>query len=334
MRKIAALFGFALLSGCGLPQSMLSPGGPASQSIAALGWFVFILFLVVTAIMWGLILWIGLRRRGSFEYHAPFDIDGGQRWIVIGGFIIPAIILAVVFIYGLSSMSAFPLHDHHGAMGPPDIRITGHQWWWQVEYVKGPVDRRVLTANEIHIPAGRPVDIDLASDDVIHSFWVPALHGKVDLIPGMTNRIRIQANPGSYRGQCAEYCGAQHGNMILLVVADAPDRFESWLNAQRQPAVEPVDGQQRRGQDLFMSRPCALCHTIRGTLAQARVGPDLTHIGSRRRIAANMLENNAANLAAWITHAQSLKPAVAMPNITQFTGEELRAVVAYLQSLK
>ena len=193
----------------------------------------------------------------------------------------------------------------------------------------------MTTANEIHIPVGRPVNIDLASSDVIHSFWVPALHGKVDLIPSMTNRIRIEADqPGVYRGRCAEYCGAEHAHMLLLVVADPPDRFERWLADQRKPGAEPQTDQQTEGQQLFLNGPCANCHTVAGTLAQGKVGPDLTHFGSRKALAANSFENNPANLEAWITHAQSLKPAAAMPDITEFNGHDLQAVTAYLRNLR
>jgi cytochrome c oxidase subunit 2 len=318
---------------------MVSPGGPASGNIAALGWFVFILFCVVAVIMWVLIAWISLRRRGSFDQHAPVDVGGGQSWILIGGFVIPFVILAAVFVVGLDSMTAFPLGGPHQGMAhttpPPDIRMTGHQWWWQVQYVKGPLPQLVMTADEIHVPVGRPVDIDLTSDDVIHSFFVPTLHGKVDLIPGQMNRIRIEADqPGIYRGRCAEYCGAQHAHMEFVVVADAPADYEAWLARQGENASAPVTDQEKRGQALFLSRACSLCHTIRGTLANGRVGPDLTHIGSRLGLASNMLVNNTANLEAWVTHAQSLKPEAQMPDVTQFNGDELRDLVAYLQQLR
>jgi cytochrome c oxidase subunit 2 len=219
-------------------------------------------------------------------------------------------------------------------MMPAEILVTGHQWWWQVRYKEGELSTQALTANEIHIPTGRAVDIDLTSVDVIHSFWVPTLHGKVDLIPGQLNRIRIQADhPGVFRGQCAEYCGEQHAHMILLVVAQTPDDFERWLDTQRKPGAEPATAQQQHGRDVFLSHACVVCHTIRGTGALATVGPDLTHIGSRLGIAANALPNNDANLSAWVTHAQSLKPGSAMPNLTQFSGEELRDLVAYLRNL-
>lgn len=337
LTTLFAAISLALLTGCGHPQSMFSPGGPASGNIAHLSWFVFILFIAVAVIMWVLLGWASYRKRGSFAEHAPVDIGGGQPWIFIGGFAIPFVILAAVFVIGLDSMSAFPLEGPHAMHEtvPADIRVTGHRWWWQIDYVKGPLDQQVVTANEIHIPVGRPVDIDLTSNDVIHSFFVPRLHGKVDLIPGQINRIRIQADqPGVYRGQCAEYCGAQHAHMSLLVVADPPADYEAWLAREINQAEPPATEQQRHGQQLFMTKACVLCHTIRGTLAQAKVGPDLTHIASRQGLAANTLRNNAANLEAWVMHAQSLKPEVIMPDVSQFTGQEARDLVAYLQQLQ
>jgi cytochrome c oxidase subunit 2 len=314
-------------------QSVLNPGGSAAAVISRLGWFVFILFLIVAVVMWALIALIATRPRGNLREHAPVNVGGGQNWILIGGFAIPTAILAVVFITGLSAMSKFPVHG--GINMPAEILLTGHQWWWEIRYMEGQLDKRVLTANEIHIPVGRAVDIDLASVDVIHSFWIPTLHGKVDLIPGQLNRIRIQADhPGVFRGQCAEYCGAQHAHMVLLVVAHTPEDFQKWLAAQRAPAIEPATPEQSHGRDLFLSRACVVCHTIRGTGADGTVGPDLTHIALRRGIAANTLTNDEANLAAWVTHAQSIKPASAMPNLSQFNGQELRDLVAYLRNLR
>src|SRR5579885_1992007 len=181
--RVFAALSLAILAGCGRPQSMFSPGGPAASHLANLGWFVFILFIVVAVIMWVLLGWAAVRRRGSFDEHAPVDVGGGQPWVLIGGFAIPFVILAAVFVIGLDAMAEFPLAGPRETV-PAEIRVTGHRWWWQINYVKGPLDQQIATANEIHIPIGRPVDIDLTSDDVIHSFFVPRLHGKVDLIPG------------------------------------------------------------------------------------------------------------------------------------------------------
>jgi cytochrome c oxidase subunit II len=315
------------------PRSPLAPAGPAADRIAHLNWFILILFLIITVVMWALIALVASRPRGRFEEHAPYDAGGGHSWVLIGGFAIPAVILFIIFVMGLDSMSAFPIHDGHETA--PEIRITGHQWWWEVEYLSGGVNEHFITANEIHIPAGRTIDIDLVSADVIHSFWVPALHGKVDLVPGQINRIRVEASqPGTYTGTCAEYCGRQHVHMELLVVADAPQDYERWMQNQRAEATAPLDAQEQHGERVFQSKPCGFCHTIRGTLAGGRVGPDLTHFGSRRELAANMLPNDDANLMAWVTHAQSLKDGSMMPNLTQFNGDDLQAVVAYLRHLK
>jgi cytochrome c oxidase subunit 2 len=216
----------------------------------------------------------------------------------------------------------------------PDIVVIGHQWWWEVHYLAGSPDGEFTTANEIHIPAHRPVGIELRSRDVMHSFWVPGLHGKVDLIPGFPNFIRIEAgSAGNYRGQCAEYCGAQHAHMRLLVVAQEPDEYQAWLRQQRQPASEPTSPDAVAGEQAFLSGPCSLCHQIRGTVAGGTVAPDLTHIASRQNIAGNSFPNNTSYLEAWVTHAQSLKPEALMPDLTQFNGKQLRDLVTYLQQL-
>jgi cytochrome c oxidase subunit 2 len=313
---------------------MMAPGGPAAHRIAALGWFVLITFLIVTAIMWVLVFWLALRRRGTLAEYMPWDAPEDRRWIIVGGFIIPVVILATIFVTMLHTMSEFPMGDNERHL-KVDIQVIGHQWWWEVHYIAGGVHQQVVTANEIHIPAGRPVVIGLTSADVIHSFWVPRLHGKVDLNPGMVNHIRLQADrPGTYRGECAEYCGPQHAHMILSVVADPPAKYEAWLERQRRPAAEPASAAAARGRQLFMSGPCVVCHSIRGTDARGQVGPDLTHIGSRTGIAANAYPNTTGSLEAWIVHAQSLKPYARMPNITAFKGDEVRALTTYLQSLK
>lgn len=314
-------------------QGVLSPGGPAGQSLTRLGWFVLALSLAVLAVMWALIGLVLTRPRGTLLEHAPADTGGGQKWVLFGGFLFPACVLMAMYIAGLNSMSHFPLNK--GMQTPAQIRIIGHQWWWEEHYLYGSGHDHFVTANELHIPAGEPVDIDLTSDDVIHSFWVPALHGKVDLIPGNMNRIRIEASqPGTYRGQCAEYCGDEHAKMLLLVVAQSRDDFQKWLENSRQPGLAPVTDDQVKGQQVFMNAACSLCHTIDGTLALGTVGPNLTHIGSRKKIAANWLDNNTGNLSGWVTHARSLKPAVVMPNLSEFNGDQLRELVSYLQSLK
>jgi cytochrome c oxidase subunit 2 len=316
-------------------ENILFPGGPAARSLADLGWWVLGTFVLVSVVMWVLLGWVALRRRGTLLEHAPWNTGGGQSWILIGGFAIPAVILGVVFVSSLRVMTAFPMGDGEPALPPPSIQVIGHQWWWEVRYTMDDLHEQVTTANEIHIPAGRPIDIELQSRDVIHSFWVPELHGKVDMVPGLVNRIRLQADaPRWFRGQCSEYCGPQHAHMMLLVESQAPADFDAWLAHERSEAPSPSAPDAVLGQEIFMRSACALCHTIRGTAARATVGPDLTHLAARRGLAANSLPNDTASLAAWITHAQSLKPSAQMPNITAFSGVELRALVAYLQTLK
>ncbi len=313
-------------------QSMMSPVGAASQSITTLAWIVFGVFIAVSVLMWVLITWVAVRRRGTLNDAPPPESPGGQSWILVGGLMIPLVILTVLFILNLNVMAGFPIHSDSDP--PPEIQVIGHQWWWEVQYVAGPVSEHFSTANEIHIPVGRDVDIGLTSTDVIHSFWIPRINGKEDLVPGQPNMIRIRADqPGTYRGQCAEYCGAQHAHMIILVVAQTPDEYDAWLAHQRLPATEPSSDEAKQGEQVFLTGACALCHAIRGTDAAGGIAPDLTHMASRQGLAANTLANDTANLEAWVTHAQSLKPNVIMPNLTQYTGVQLRDLVAYLQQL-
>jgi len=335
-RASAAVVAALAAAGCEGVQPMMAPGGPQARSLAQLGWFTLITFAAVSVVMWVLIFWVAVRRRGTLAEHAQPDAPSDHRWIVIGGFLIPAVILCIIFVLTLKTMAAFPLGDHEMQAGEPPITITGHQWWWEIQYQVGAQpSEHFVTANEIHIPAGQPVDIRLETRDVIHSFWVPRLHGKVDLMPGFSNRIRIQADaPELFRGECAEFCGPQHAHMILLVQADAPADYDAWLARMRQPAAAPAAGMAARGQQVFMTHACVLCHTVRGTPAHGLVGPDLTHFGSRKGLAANSYPNATGFLAAWVTHAQTMKPNAQMPNITAFTGEELRALTEYLEGLK
>ncbi|HVH87327.1 MAG TPA: cytochrome c oxidase subunit II [Terriglobales bacterium] len=331
------------ISGCRYADSTFNTHGPAAHSIANLAWFMTILFLFIIIVMWALLAFAFYKRRGTLAEHAPIDAGGGQMWIAIGGIAIPLIVLTILFVLGLGLLRDFPIHGMHGGMNQrqmammmkPEIRIIGHQWWWEIQYLNDDPSQGFTTANELHLPTGRSVNIEVETADVMHSFWVPALHGKVDLIPGQPNFIRIEASaPGEYKGQCAEYCGAQHAKMRMLAVAQEPDEYELWKQGQLKESVEPSAPAAKEGQRIFLSGPCSMCHTIRGTIAGGRVAPDLTHIGSRQMIAANVYQNNDAYLEAWITHAQSLKPGTEMPDLTQFTGEQLTELVAYLRQLQ
>lgn len=217
---------------------------------------------------------------------------------------------------------------------PVRIRLTGHQYWWDVEYQPDVPGERLRTANELFVPVGRPVELSLRSNDVIHSFWLPSLAGKRDLIPGLERRIRFRVEvPGHYEGQCAEFCGYQHANMRLVLTALEPAAFDAWQARQRQPADPPGTAELEQGRQVFERSSCALCHAVRGSAAQATEGPDLTHFGSRRRIAASAARNEPAALATWISNPQRLKPGTRMP-ATALQPAELRALVAWLGSLQ
>jgi cytochrome c oxidase subunit 2 len=263
---------------------------------------------------------------------------GWRRLIICGGVVFPLISLSALLIYGLVTADTIVERTEPAALR---IEVTGEQFWWRVHYLDEAGGTDAVTANEIHIPAGKPIDVYVKAADVIHSFWVPSLAGKIDMIPGRTNRLRLRVEqPGVWRGQCAEYCGAQHAKMAFHVIADSPPDFALWLARQRRPAPEPIDAFLERGRTLFLSKECgqedccADCHTIRGTAADGEHAPDLTHVGSRRWIAAGALPNNAGTLAGWIASSQHLKPGSPMPSFDRYTGEDLRALAAYLESLK
>jgi cytochrome c oxidase subunit 2 len=248
-----------------------------------------------------------------------------------GGIGVTFLILVVTLVYNFYTGRALASFADDGAL---TVRVTGHQWWWEVQYMDPLYSRRVTTANEIHVPVGRKVRVEVASRDVIHSFWVPQLHGKLDLIPGYTGTTYIQADePGVFKGRCAEYCGLQHAHMDLRVIAEPPARFAAWYQGQLRGAATPADTLQQKGQQVFLSRACSMCHTIRGTQANSRVGPDLTHLASRGTLAAGTLPNSRGHLAGWVVDPQRIKPGARMPP-NQLAGDELHALLSYLESLK
>jgi cytochrome c oxidase subunit 2 len=214
-----------------------------------------------------------------------------------------------------------------------EIKLTGHQWWWEIEYDNPQPDQTFVTANEIHVPVGVPVTVKLAAADVIHSFWVPSVMGKLDLIPGRDNVTHFTVErPGIYRGFCAEFCGLQHANMGLLLIAQPQPEFDAWQVQQRAAAASPGDA-EKKGQSVFLSHPCVSCHAIRGTPAGGTAGPDLTHLASRSTIAAGTLPFGRGQLAAWVADPQSSKPGTQMP-LVKLEPDELDALLNYLESLK
>lgn len=313
---------------------MIGNAGVGSRDIAWLGWQAIIAFCAATLVTWFFLFWFALRRRGTLAEHEPIDVNHGQAWILIGGFLVPIAVLIFLFVEMMIVLTSKTVAQP--ADPTPNIVVTGRQWWWNATYrFKGHPDEQVSLPTEIHIPVGKPMMIEVQSADVMHSFWVPKLNGKIDLIPGLSNYEVLEAvRPGTYLGQCASYCGEQHANMKFRVIAQSPEAYEAWLAHQRAPAAAPETAEAIRGEQVFMSSACSLCHTIRGTPARGTVGPDLTHLASRTTIAGGMLPNDTADLEAWVTHAQSLKPGTPMPNVPEFSGANLRALVAYLQTLK
>jgi cytochrome c oxidase subunit 2 len=330
MRLGITLFLVMAIAGC-TPYSIFDPAGEQAQWLATLGWWLVGLVSFIILVMGGLLLWGALRRRGSLDTHLPVDVDGGKRWILIGGVAIPVIVLSGLFVVTLVTLRVLPGNPEAAEI---NIHVTAHQWWWEADYLHESPSENFKTANEIHIPVGQPVRIKLTSADVIHSFWAPRLHGKLDAIPGHDNYIMLEANePGVYRGECAEYCGVQHTNMRFVVVAQPPEEYRAWVARQRQPARPPAEPLLAKGMEAFETYACAMCHSIRGTKARGEVAPDLTHFGSRLHIA-GVMPNTRARLQAWIVNAQAHKPGVHMPTLDQFDGPTLNALAAYLESLK
>jgi cytochrome c oxidase subunit 2 len=310
-----------LLSGCQDWQSVLAPRGPESERIYIL-WSV--LFWGGSAIFFGI---MGLVLLACFGKARWKDRISNETTITLGGIVFPTLTLALLLGYGLWVMRPAGVF----AEGEPlQVEIIGERWWWRVVYHHSS-GVKFESANELRIPAGRRVEVTLTTTDVIHSFWVPQLAGKVDMIPGRTNFVTLIANnPGVSRGQCAEYCGGPHAMMGFHVVALEPETFETWMAQEMKPA-EPT---QEAGQQLFLTHGCAGCHTIRGTAAAGKIGPDLTKVGSRLALGAAVLDNSPRSMAAWIADAQHLKPANRMPSFRIFTGSELAALSQYLAGLK
>jgi cytochrome c oxidase subunit 2 len=348
---------YLLPAGCAVNsgQSTLQPAGPAAAEIAWLWWLMCAVFTAVLVLVVVLLI---IAITPSRRHASRLEQTGQQRdvppwgpngFVIAGGIVLPILIL--------TPLSLISLRTSATLVAPREaltVRVIGHMWWWEVRYP----DTGLVTANEIHIPAGEPVRLELASADVIHSFWVPSLHGKRDMIPGLETSFWIQADePGIYRGQCAEYCGTQHANMALLVVALPREQFDAWLSSGAgnpghekvfgyapspiQPSEAPREGKfansetnnAQRGHAVFMQAGCAQCHAIAGTQAKGNAGPDLTRMGRRATIGAALLPNTPGNLAGWIADPQALKPGVKMPR-TYLSSNDLLALVMYLEDLK
>lgn len=317
-----------------IPLNYLSASGQRAHIILPLTWFTIGVSCLVCLVI-AILLWLGVRRAralsGAEQMRAVEIVRGksGLQWIGIG-LAISGVFLLATLVWTMVALAK--------ASGPPDnaqlrLDVTGRQWWWDVRYDAQEPDQSFSTANEIHIPVNVPVLVRLHGADVIHSFWVPQLTGKTDTIPGQTNIAWLEASqPGRYLGQCTEYCGVQHAHMAFEVVAESPEDFQRWRAHQLQPAPQPMNDAQRRGKDLVEFR-CGACHTVRGTTAAAVAAPDLTHLLSRRTIAAGTLPNGRGTLEGWIEAAEQLKPGTLMPD-QNLNGAQLTDTMAYLETLQ
>jgi cytochrome c oxidase subunit II len=323
------------LSACSAPGSMLDTHGPKAEQTATLWWLMLgaalAVFLLVMLLL-GLAL-LRQRRPPAVDERGLARVGrlgrfGANALVVVFGLAVPSVVLVATLVWDVRTLAALA--------GPPaparlTISVTGHQFWWEFRYAEADV----ASPSELHVPAGEPVLLEIRGADVIHSFWVPQLMGKLDAIPGQTNTTWLQADtPGTFRGQCAEFCGEQHAHMGFLVIAEPADEFAAWLDAQGRPAA-PSDPSTAPGAQLFARAGCIACHTIRyGTTGVGgQLGPDLTHVGGRRTLASNTLDNTLGNMEGWIGNPQAIRPGTLMPAVP-LDADELRALAVYLESLK
>jgi len=320
------------LANCSGWQSALDPHGPQAKHLADLIW----IFTAVCAVVWLLVMVamvFGMLRRRAPRLDPLAVKARSERTAVriIGALALTTavIVLALTFLSYVSQRKLYAKSDP-----AVSIEVTGHQWWWEFRYDNPRPDQQFTTANEIFIPVGEPVRLKLQSTDVIHSFWVPSLHGKMDLIPGQTNELQFVAErPGVYRGQCAEFCGLQHAKMGVLIFAVPRSEYDAWRAKQISPAPPPSERDRQKGQEVFLNNSCVMCHAVRGTPAGSRVGPELTHLASRKYLAAGTLPLSRGNLASWVVDPHGSKPGVNMP-VNRLAGDDLEALLSYLQGLQ
>jgi cytochrome c oxidase subunit 2 len=324
-RRSGALSCALSLAGCSGVQSALDPAGGDALRIY---WLTVIMTAGATLIF---VAVTGLLLYAIFAPPEGRSWLGGRNTVVLGGLAFPIVVLSMLLPYGLIVMRDTDVPK----AGALPIEVIGEQYWWRVRYAAEGERPEFSTANEIVVPVGRPISVSVTAADVIHSFWIPNFGGKIDMVPGRLNRLSFTAErPGIYRGVCAEFCGDQHARMAFDVIALDHPAFEAWRAKQARPAPEPDLPPLVRGRELFRAGGCGSCHVVRGTEADGAFGPDLTHVGSRRTIGAGQFPNNIGTLAGWIANTQHIKPGVRMPSYGSFTGEDLRALAGYLESLK
>lgn len=306
-------------------QSMLAGAGADAARVAGLWWYLFVISVIVFTAVIGFTVYALTVRSDVTETGEAAKVK-----VVAGSTLVTVVVLITILFASVTIGRATVT----GVDAPLTIEVIGHQWWWEVRYLDPEPYRTVTTANEVHLPAGRRVRFILRSQDVIHSFWIPSLGGKIDMFPDRDNVLWLEpTETGVFRGQCAEFCGMQHGRMAFVTVVHEPAEFEAWLARERAPAVAPADETAQRGHDVFMGSTCATCHRVRGTQAMATLGPDLTHIASRRTLAAGTMPNDRGRMAAWLVDPQRIKPGSLMPP-THLDAESLQALIYYLERLR
>lgn len=312
-----------------MPQTTVFPVSDMGRLIQNLYELIFWMALVVFVGVEGFLLYTVIRFRRRRAGELPAQVHGNTP-LEITWTVLPSIVLLVIAIPTIGTIFAQDLAPT--ATDVIKLKVIGHQWWWEIRYpAYGP---NVVTANEFHLPAGRTTLVELTSADVVHSFWVPRMGGKMDVVPTRVTHLWFTPQAtGEFLGQCVEFCGIQHANMRLRLFVDTPAQFEAWVKRQGSEAVQPASGSAREGAEVFQRGACVACHTIRGTAAQGVVGPDLTHVGSRTTLAAGMLKNNAGSLARWVQDPQGVKEGARMPNLP-LSGADVAALVAYLQFLE
>lgn len=324
MRIWGSLTAVAFLFGCSGPQSALQPAGVGAEQIAQLFWWMGAAAIVIWVLVIGFAVYI---THINLESHS----SRAARWLIVGGgAIVPPIVLGGLLVFGLQLLPTLSAP----AEADFKIAVSGEQWWWRVQY-QTPSGQTVELANEIWLPVGERVEFSLSSPDVIHSFWIPSLGGKVDMIPGRTTRLVLEpTKTGVFRGACAEFCGTSHALMNFQVKVVEPAQFDAWLKQQAEPAAAPQSTAARQGLDAFLANGCGACHSIRGTAANGVLGPDLTHVGSRLSLGADVLPNNEQALIRWISDPGHIKPDVNMPAFGMLPEDQLTALAAYLGGLK
>jgi cytochrome c oxidase subunit II len=330
---IAGFFALLLLAGCvGTPQA-LAPASSNAQDITGLMMTVFEIAAVVFVVVEALLIYAVIRFSRRKMEGLPTQTEGNRRF-EIAWTMAPVIVLGIVFVVSLKTLMTVGYQPKIAQAASStsqtvNIRVVGHQWWWEFDYP----DQKIITADEMHVPVNATVYLDVESVDVIHSYWVPQLGGKMDAIPGHTNKTWLQpTKTGTFPGQCSEFCGSQHGNMRFTVVVDTPEQFQTWLK-QQESAVPTLTGQAAQGEQAFLNGACVGCHTIDGTKAQGKIGPNLTHFASRGSFAGATLPNTPDNVAKWLADPQAVKPGNLMPNL-HLAPDQINSLVAFLESLR